>query len=80
MIQQNVGGHPVAVYRFPPRATVPANQTVTVWGSCNDQSVHKPPSDYYFKEQERWGTGPECTSIVCKPNGQVCVVTETLLL
>lgn len=32
---------------------------------------HNPPSDFLWKEQHKWGTGPECTTILCKPNGQV---------
>lgn len=72
MIQQNVGGHPVAVYRFPPRTKFPGNSTLTVWAGSNDPILHQPPSDYVWKEQQKWGTGPECTTILCKPNGQVC--------
>ncbi len=70
-LQQNVGGHPVAVYRFAPRVRFPAGSTVTVWAACNDAQVHKPPTDYYFKDLLKWGTGPECTTILCRPDGQV---------
>lgn len=75
MIQQNVGGHPVAVYRFPPRTKFPANSTLTVWAGSNDPILHQPPSDYVWKEQQKWGTGPECTTILCKPNGQAIAWT-----
>ncbi|ELU05588.1 hypothetical protein CAPTEDRAFT_107687 [Capitella teleta] len=71
MIQQNVGGHPVAIFRFPTRVRFPANATATVWAGSNDPLLHQPPSDFIFKEQLKWGTGPECTSILCKPNNQV---------
>ncbi|XP_062598156.1 uncharacterized protein LOC134259569 isoform X3 [Saccostrea cucullata] len=75
MIQQNVGGHPVAVYRFPPRTKFPPNCTLTVWAGTNDPILHQPPSDYVWKEQQKWGTGPECTTILCKPNGQAIAWT-----
>ncbi|XP_063398619.1 uncharacterized protein LOC134683324 isoform X3 [Mytilus trossulus] len=75
MIQQNVGGHPVAVYRFPPRTKFTGNNTITVWSGNNDPMLHQPPTDYVWKEQEKWGTGPECTTILCKPNGQAIAWT-----
>ena len=71
MIQQNVGGHPVAVYRFPPRTKFPDSSTITVWSGMTDSLEHQPPKDYVWAEQQKWGTGPECTTILCKPNGQV---------
>ena len=71
LIQQNVGGHPVAVYRFPPRIRFSVGTTITVWAGTADPIMHQPPTDFVFKEQLKWGTGPECTTILCKPNGQV---------
>ena len=76
MIQQNVGGHPVAVYRFPERLKLCAGDVVTVWSGTADPMNHQPPTDFVFKEQQKWGTGPECTTILCKPNGQVHVVDK----
>ncbi|KAL4224796.1 Intermediate filament tail domain-containing protein [Mactra antiquata] len=70
MIQQNVGGHPVAVFRFPPRTKFAAESTITVWSGSQDPIEHQPPKDFVWKEQQKWGTGPECTTILCKPNGQ----------
>ncbi|XP_074661940.1 lamin-A-like isoform X2 [Tubulanus polymorphus] len=75
MIQQNVGGNPVAVYRFPPRVKFMCNDTITVWSGNNDPILHEPPTDFVFKEQQKWGTGPECTTILCKPNGQAVAWT-----
>ncbi|XP_072047809.1 lamin-B2.L-like [Amphiura filiformis] len=74
MIQQNIGGHPVAVYRFAPRTRFRAGSTITVW-SASSLAQHNPPTDYLWKEQNKWGTGPECTSILCKPNGQAIAWT-----
>ncbi|CAH1786270.1 unnamed protein product [Owenia fusiformis] len=75
MLQQNVGGHPVAVYRFPPRVTFKANTTTTVYSGTNDPILHQPPESFVWKEQEKWGTGAECTTILCKPNGQAIAWT-----
>ncbi|XP_070552071.1 lamin-B2-like [Ptychodera flava] len=74
MIQQNVGGHPVAVYRFPPRTRFRAGSTVTVW-AASGMGQHNPPTDFLWKEQHKWGTGPECTTILCKPTGQAIAWT-----
>nr|XP_015207496.1 PREDICTED: lamin tail domain-containing protein 1 isoform X2 [Lepisosteus oculatus] len=69
LLQQNVGGHPVTVFRFPHRTRLKAAASVTVWAAASKVS-HKPPEDFLWKEQHRFGTGPECTTILCKPNGQ----------
>ena len=80
MIQQNVGGHPVAVFRFPPRTKFADNSTITVWSGTADPIEHQPPKDFVWKEQQKWGTGPECTTILCKPNGQVRIFEVKLIL
>ncbi|XP_033112878.1 lamin-B2-like [Anneissia japonica] len=74
MIQQNVGGHPVAVYRFPPRTKFRPSSTITIW-AASSLAKHNPPTDLLWKEQHKWGTGPECTTILCKPNGQAVAWT-----
>ena len=73
MVKQNLGGYPVAVFRFPARTRLLANEVVTVWSGAESQSLHKPPTDFVCEETQRWGTGPDRTTIVCKPDGQVCV-------
>ncbi len=70
-IQQNVGGHPVAVFRFPQRVSIPAQKLATVWSGSSDPLLHQPPTDFIFSEQEKWGTGPECTTILTRNTGQV---------
>lgn len=74
MIQQNVAGRPVTVFRFPPRTRLKALSHATVWSAAS-LSRHNPPSDFLWKEQHKWGTGPECTTILCKPNGQAVAWT-----
>ncbi|XP_031549204.1 lamin-B1-like [Actinia tenebrosa] len=74
MVQQNVSGRPVTVFRFPPRTRLKALSHTTVW-SAGSLMKHNPPSDFLWKEQHKWGTGPECTTILCKPNGQAVAWT-----
>ncbi|XP_051786015.1 prelamin-A/C-like isoform X2 [Erpetoichthys calabaricus] len=69
VLQQNVRGHPVAIFKFPPRLRMNATSTVTVWSAASRVS-HNPPVDFLWKEQNLFGTGTECTTILCKPNGQ----------
>ncbi|XP_043943597.1 lamin tail domain-containing protein 1 isoform X2 [Protopterus annectens] len=69
ILQQNIQGHPVAFYRFPPRTRMKAASTVTVWAAASKAS-HNPPLDLLWKEMHKFGTGTECTTILCKPNGQ----------
>ena len=69
LLQQNVGGHPVAVFKLPTKAVMKPNGTLTVWTECSG-ARHCPPTDFLWKEQLRWGTGPECVTILCRPSGQ----------
>lgn len=71
-IQQVVSTMPVAVYRLPPATKLLPGHTLTVW-SRTDEVQAQPPHTYVWQEQDRWGTGPECTTILSKPNGQVII-------
>lgn len=77
MIKQNVGGHPVIVFRFPPRTKFPQNSIITIWAaSCDNDVFHEPPNNYIWDAQVKWGVGPEYTTILCKPNGQAIAWTN----
>ncbi|XP_043825290.1 lamin tail domain-containing protein 1 [Dromiciops gliroides] len=69
ILQQNVNGHAVSLYRFHPNIRMPANATVTVWAAAS-KVKHQPPSDFLWKEQDKFRTSPNCTTILCKPNGE----------
>uniref|UniRef100_A0A803KCC4 LTD domain-containing protein n=1 Tax=Xenopus tropicalis TaxID=8364 RepID=A0A803KCC4_XENTR len=69
ILQQNIGGHPVALYRFPPKTRMLAHSEVTVW-AASANVPHKPPSDFLWKDLDEFVTGPQCTTILCKANGQ----------
>ncbi|XP_045410134.1 lamin tail domain-containing protein 1 isoform X1 [Lemur catta] len=68
-LQQNVNGQRVSLYRFLPNIVMQANATVTVWAAASE-AKHQPPSDFLWKEQNKFITSPDCTTILCKPNGQ----------
>ncbi|XP_069484580.1 lamin tail domain-containing protein 1 isoform X2 [Ambystoma mexicanum] len=69
LLQQNVRGYPVSMYRFPPKMRVRANAALLVW-AAEANATHNPPSDLVWKELSKFGTGPEYTTILCKPSGQ----------
>ncbi|CAG5134934.1 unnamed protein product, partial [Candidula unifasciata] len=75
MIKQTVHGRPVAVFRFPSGTKFPPDSTITVWSAVNDPSVHNPPTDFFWKESQKWESGPQCATVLCRPNGQACAWT-----
>ncbi|OWK04065.1 hypothetical protein Celaphus_00014059, partial [Cervus elaphus hippelaphus] len=38
-----------------------------VWTAASEVK-HQSPSDFLWKEQDRFNTAPNCTTILCKPN------------
>ncbi|KAB0349843.1 hypothetical protein FD754_014700, partial [Muntiacus muntjak] len=40
-----------------------------VWTAASEVK-HQSPSDFLWKEQDRFNTAPNCTTILCKPNGE----------
>jgi len=77
LIQQNVAGNPVAVFRFPPRTKLPPSGICRVWTAKSRSGVHDPPKHFLWKQLDKWGTGPQCTTILCKPNGQAVAWTTS---
>ncbi|MBZ3884627.1 Lamin tail domain-containing protein 1 [Sciurus carolinensis] len=69
ILQQNVKGQAVSLYRFLPNIVMQASSTVTVWAAASE-AKHHPPSDFLWKEQNKFRTNPDCTTILCKPNGE----------
>ncbi|XP_021046655.1 lamin tail domain-containing protein 1 [Mus pahari] len=69
ILQQNVNGHAVSLYQFPDNITLQANSTVTVWAAASEAKP-QPPTDFVWEEQSRFRSSPDCTTILCKPNGE----------
>ncbi|XP_043562306.1 prelamin-A/C-like isoform X1 [Chiloscyllium plagiosum] len=68
-LQQRVGAYPISLYRFPQHSLLPAQQCLKVWAAVADIS-QRLPSDLVWQEQHRFRSGPECTTALCKSNGQ----------
>ncbi|XP_072706160.1 lamin tail domain-containing protein 1 isoform X1 [Ciconia boyciana] len=69
LLKQDIQGQPVAVFRFPPKTRMGPNSTVTVW-AADATVLHKPPSDFLWKDLERFRTSLHCATILCEPSGQ----------
>ncbi|KFO36555.1 Intermediate filament tail domain-containing protein 1 [Fukomys damarensis] len=69
ILQQNVKGKAVSLYRFLPNVIMRAGSTVTVWAAA-PKGKHQPPSDFLWKEQSTFRASPDCTTILCKPSGE----------
>ncbi|CAF1453847.1 unnamed protein product [Adineta ricciae] len=69
-LQQNLACTPVCRFRFPYNTVIRAGQTVTIWCGALREIEPQPPHLFVWKEQRRWETGPECVTILAKPNGQ----------
>ncbi|KAK2507639.1 hypothetical protein MC885_016762 [Smutsia gigantea] len=69
ILQQNVDGQTVSLYRFLPNIIMQASCTVTVWAAASE-AKHQPPSDFLWKEQNKFKTSLDCTTILCNPNGE----------
>ncbi|GAB1291429.1 Lamin tail domain-containing protein 1 [Apodemus speciosus] len=69
ILQQNVSGHAVSLYRFPHNVTLQASSTVTVWAAASEAKP-QPPTDFLWDEQSRFRSSPDCTTILCNPSGE----------
>lgn len=72
-LQQMISAMPVAVFRFPKSVKLAPGRIITIW--CNNDEVEQqPPHTFVWKQQSKWSTGPECTTVLAKPNGQVSLL------
>uniref|UniRef100_A0A671Q8U3 Lamin-A-like n=1 Tax=Sinocyclocheilus anshuiensis TaxID=1608454 RepID=A0A671Q8U3_9TELE len=55
-VKRQIGSSTPIVYKFPPKFTLKAGQTVTIWAS-GAGGIHNPPSDLVWKTQNSWGSG-----------------------
>jgi len=62
-----------AVYQFPPSAPLPAGQDLWVFSGAagTGPSDNPPKNHYYFTSQPRWASGPNCVTILTRPNDKV---------
>ncbi|GAA6217303.1 lamin [Lates japonicus] len=68
-LKRQVGsGSPIA-YKFPPKFTLKAGGTVTIWAASGGGS-HNPPTDLVWKTQNSWGTGDLLQTTLISANGE----------
>jgi len=65
-----------AVFQFPPSALLPAGKELWVFsrsGADNGPSdqQHPPDNHYFFSSQPRWASGPNCVTILTRPDDKV---------
>ncbi|XP_045082102.1 lamin-A-like [Coregonus clupeaformis] len=80
-VKRQVGTSTPIVYKFPPKFTLKAGQTVTIWAS-GAGGTHNPPSDLVWKTQNSWGSGDLFQTTLVSANGEEMAqrkVTRTLL-
>lgn len=69
MIQRKEGSSEPISFKFPPKFTLKAGATVTVWSSGGG-GVHSPPSDLVWKTQTSWGSGDLMETLLVSTTGE----------
>lgn len=81
-VKKQVGNATPIVYKFPPKFTLKAGATVTVWAASGG-GTHSPPTDLVWKSQNSWGTGDQVQTSLINASGEEMAmrkVTRTLFL
>jgi hypothetical protein len=72
VLQQNVAGKMACYFRVPQYTKFLPNTVITVWASGSKEYADvSSDTEFVCDDIEKWGCGPEFTTILCKPNGQV---------
>uniref|UniRef100_A0A665UDB8 Lamin A n=1 Tax=Echeneis naucrates TaxID=173247 RepID=A0A665UDB8_ECHNA len=69
-VKRQVGSSTPIVYKFPPKFTLKAGGTVTIWAASSGGS-HNPPTDLLWKTQNSWGTGDLMQTTLISWNSRV---------
>ncbi|KAI3361298.1 hypothetical protein L3Q82_013488, partial [Scortum barcoo] len=79
-VKRQVGNGSPIVYKFPPKFTLKAGATVTIW-AASANATHNPPTDLVWKNQNSWGSGDLMQTTLISANGEEMAmrkVTRTL--
>lgn len=79
-VKRQIGSGSPIIYKFPPKFTLKAGQTVTIWAAGAGAS-HNPPSDLVWKTQNSWGSGDLFQTTLISASGEEMAmrkVTRTL--
>lgn len=79
-VKRQIGSGTPIIYKFPPKFTLKAGQTVTIW-AAGAGGTHNPPSDLVWKTQNSWGSGDLFQTTLISASGEEMAmrkVTRTL--
>uniref|UniRef100_A0A8C1GBI8 Lamin A n=1 Tax=Cyprinus carpio TaxID=7962 RepID=A0A8C1GBI8_CYPCA len=79
-VKRQIGSGTPIVYKFPPKFTLKAGQTITIW-AAGAGGTHSPPSDLVWKTQNSWGSGDLFQTTLISSSGEEMAmrkVTRTL--
>ncbi|MGH0143734.1 UNVERIFIED_CONTAM: hypothetical protein FKN15_000737 [Acipenser sinensis] len=68
-VKRQVGTKSSIAYKFPPKFTLKAGKSVTIWAS-GAGGTHSPPSDLVWKSQSSWGSGDNVQTSLISANGE----------
>ncbi|XP_053350374.1 lamin [Clarias gariepinus] len=68
-VKRQVGSGTPIIYKFPPKFTLKAGQTVTIW-AAGAGGTHSPPSDLVWKTQNSWGSGDLFQTTLISSSGE----------
>ncbi|XP_036411082.1 lamin-A-like [Megalops cyprinoides] len=68
-LKRQVGSQAPIVFKFPPKFTLKAGQSVTIW-AAGAGGTHNPPSDLVWKGQNSWGCGDMFQTTLISANGE----------
>nr|XP_020480705.1 lamin [Monopterus albus]XP_020480706.1 lamin [Monopterus albus]XP_020480708.1 lamin [Monopterus albus]XP_020480709.1 lamin [Monopterus albus] len=68
-VKRQIGNGTPIVYKFPPKFTLKAGATVTIWAASGG-GTHSPPTDLVWKTQNSWGTGDLLQTILISASGE----------
>ncbi|XP_051999951.1 lamin-A-like [Xyrauchen texanus] len=79
-VKRQIGSGTPIIYKFPPKFTLKAGQTITIW-AAGAGGTHNPPSDLVWKTQNSWGSGDIFQTTLVSASGEEMAmrkVTRTL--
>ncbi|KAK1151501.1 lamin-A [Acipenser oxyrinchus oxyrinchus] len=68
-VKRQVGTKSSITYKFPPKFTLKAGKSVTIWAS-GAGATHSPPLDLVWKSQSSWGSGDNVQTSLISANGE----------
>lgn len=77
VLKRFLSGRPDITFKFPPRFSIKAGETVTVWASGAGMQAN-PPTDLVWKQQQSWGLGDDLRIVLINPSGEEMAVRKVI--